>query len=56
MTKDLLSKTDKLRLGADNEKTYMLALVDLILRKYGMDKIADTIKKERVFRNTGDHS
>ena len=41
---------DKLRLKRDIEKTYMLALVDYILRKYGMDDMADRIKQEHAFK------
>ena len=41
---------DKLRLKREIEKTYMLALVDYILRKYGMDDMADRIKQEHAFK------
>jgi hypothetical protein len=45
-----ISEIDKLRLKQDIEKSYMFALVDYILRKYGMHDMADKIKQERKYQ------
>ena len=44
------SDVDKLRLKHAIEKSYMFALVDYILRKYGMHDMADKIKQERKYQ------
>jgi len=44
------SEIDKIRLKRDIEKSHMFALVEYILRKYGMHDMADKIQHERKYR------